>query len=485
MINPPLICKLLGSLLYIEALMFSVCLGVGLWYGENDILTFGVPVLVALLLGLVLKTRGRDAENRMSRRDGYLIVSSTWVVFSLVGMLPFIVGGYETRLAAAFFETMSGFSTTGASVFNDIDSLPHSILFWRSLTHWIGGMGIVFFTVAVLPQVGAGDLKLFSAETTGLKIGKLHPRISTTARWLWTLYLLLTVACISALYLAGMSVFDAVNHGLSTVATGGFSTHQASVEYFNSPLIETILIVFMFLSSINFTLLYLLLIKRRLRDVFRDGELRCFVTIILFCIVYIGGVLILVDGYSPLEALRYAAFHVVAIQSTTGFTSCDFMVWHPSTWMLLFFITAVGACAGSTSGGIKCVRVFTAYKIVANEFKRILHPNAILPVRIGTTTLNDAVARTIFAYFACYFILMFVGASVMMTLDIPMLDAFGLCVSSFSNVGPSIGWLVGPLDSWAALPDVALWVHSFLMLAGRLEIFSLLLPFIPMFWRDN
>ncbi len=485
MINGKLILKILGTLIFLEALLLSVCLAVGFWYGEPDVLSFGIPAFAALILGITLKLRGKGAENRMSRRDGYLIVSSTWVVFSLIGMFPFILGGHETRIAAAFFETMSGFSTTGASIFNDIDNLPHSILFWRSLTHWMGGMGIVFFTVAVLPQVGTGDLKLFSAETTGLKIGKLHPRISTTARWLWGLYLLLTVACIASLYLAGMPLFDAINHGLSTVATGGFSTHQDSIGYFNSPLLEGIITIFMFLSSINFTLLYLLLIKGKLRDVFRDGELRCFVVIILFSTLYIAGVLCLMNGYAPLDALRYASFHVVALQSTTGFTSCDFMLWHPTTWMLLFFITAIGACAGSTSGGIKCVRILTSYKILVNEFKHILHPHAVLPIRIGGITVTDVVSRTIFAYFVCYFLLMFVGSAVMMSLGIPMLDALGLCVSSFSNVGPSIGWMVGPLDSWAVLPDTALWLHSFLMLAGRLEIFSLLLPFIPMFWRDN
>ena len=485
MINSKIICSLIGTLLFLEALLLAVCLGLGVYYGETDYLTFGIPMLVAVAIGIGLKVWGRGAENRMSRRDGYLVVSATWVVFSLIGMLPFLISGCETRVAAAFFETMSGFSTTGATVLNNIDSLPHSILFWRSLTHWMGGMGIVFFTIAVLPQVGSGEQKLFSAEATGLKIGKLHPRISTTARWLWGLYLLLTVACTGALTLGGMDVFDAVNHGLSTVATGGFSTHQASIEYYDSILIEGIVVVFMFFSSINYTLLYLLIIKGRLRDVWRDGELRCFIVLLAFIIIYMSGVLYFMDGYTPAEALRYSVFHVVSLQSTTGFTACDFMTWHPSAWMLLFFVTAIGACAGSTSGGIKCVRVLTAYKVLVNEFKHILHPRAVLPVRIGGSVVTETVIRTIFSYLICYFLLMFVGASVMMAIGIPMLDSISLCMSSFSNVGPSIGWMVGPLDSWDVLPDIGLWTHSFLMLAGRLEIFSLLLPFMPAFWRDN
>lgn len=485
MINSKIICSLIGTLLFLEALLLAVCLGLGIYYGETDYLTFGIPMLVAVAIGIGLKVLGRGAENRMSRRDGYLVVSATWVVFSLIGMLPFLISGCETRVAAAFFETMSGFTTTGATVLNNIDSLPHSILFWRSLTHWMGGMGIVFFTIAVLPQVGSGEQKLFSAEATGLKIGKLHPRISTTARWLWGLYLLLTVACTGALTLGGMDVFDAVNHGLSTVATGGFSTHQASIEYYDSILIEGIVVVFMFFSSINYTLLYLLIIKGRLRDVWRDGELRCFIVLLVFIIIYMSGVLYFMDGYTLAEALRYSVFHVVSLQSTTGFTACDFMTWHPSAWMLLFFVTAIGACAGSTSGGIKCVRVLTAYKVLVNEFKHILHPRAVLPVRIGGSVVTETVIRTIFSYLICYFLLMFVGASVMMAIGIPMLDSISLCMSSFSNVGPSIGWMVGPLDSWDVLPDIGLWTHSFLMLAGRLEIFSLLLPFMPAFWRDN
>lgn len=485
MINAKIIYKVLGTLLFIEAFLLLACLGMGLGYGESDWQMFGLPALLTVLLAAVFKTQGRGAENRMSRRDGYLIVSLTWVVFSAIGMLPFIVGGHETRVAAAFFESMSGFTTTGASVLDNIDALPHSLLFWRSVMHWLGGMGIVFFTIAVLPTMGTGDLKLFSAEATGLKMGKLHPRISTTARWLWGLYILLTGACTASLYLGGMDLFDAVNHGLSTVSTGGFSTHQDSIAWFRSPTIEYIEMAFMFIGSINFTLLYLFIIKRRWRDVFRDGELRCFLVLCAFVTLYTAGVLFFTENYSAEQALRYAAFHTISLQSTTGFTSYDFMAWHPSTWMLLFFVSAVGACAGSTSGGIKCVRILTAYKMMVGEFRHILHPRAVIPVRINRTTLSEDVSHTIFAYFVTFFLLIFVSATAMMCMGIPMLDSVSLGVASFSNAGPSIGYMVGPLDSWSRLPDTALWINSFLMLAGRLEIFSLLLPFMPAFWRDN
>lgn len=485
MLNPPLIYKALGILLLLEALLLAACGGIGVALGETHYATFGVPTLVATGLGGALCFWGRKAENRMSRRDGYLIVSLTWVVFSVVGMLPFLVGGHEPRLAAAFFETMSGFTTTGASVLNNIDALPASILLWRSMTHWLGGMGIVFFTTAILPGMGMGDQKLFSAEATGLKLGKLHPRISTTARWLWSLYLLLTVACSVALYFGGMSVFDAINHGMSTVATGGFSTHQASMAYFNSPRLQYIITLFMFLAGINYTLLFLVLIKGRLREVLRDGELRCYIGVFLGAAVSIAGILYFVDDYKLEPAIRAAFFNTASLQTTTGFSDEDFMIWHPTTWLILSAISIVGACAGSTSGGLKIVRIFTSYKLAVAEFRQILHPHAVLPVRINRQQVGAGVARTIFVFFVVYFMLIMTAALAMTALNLPLLDAFGLAISSFSNVGPSIGHVVGPLGSWGCLDDATLWINSFLMLAGRLEIFSLLIPFTPAFWRDE
>lgn len=279
MINYKIILKVLGSLVILEAVMFVSCLILGFSYGERQWTDFGIPAILATVIGISLLVLGRKAENRMSRRDGFLSVSLSWIMFCIVGTMPFLISGYEPRFAAAFFETMSGFTTTGATVLNNIDQLPHSLLLWRSITHWFGGMGIVFFTIAILPTMGTGDLKLFSAEASGLKLDKLHPRISTTARWILVVYMALTLSCIVAYHLGGMTAFDAVNHAFSTVATGGFSTHQASFAYFHSPRLELIASVFMILSGINFSLLYLLIIKRRFKKVFTDGEVRYFLTI--------------------------------------------------------------------------------------------------------------------------------------------------------------------------------------------------------------
>ncbi len=485
MLNLPLIYKALGTLLQLEALMLAACFGMGFWFNETQHLTFGLPVVVALVCGTLLRFFGRNAENRMGRRDGFLIVSVTWVAFSLVGMLPFLVGGYQPRVAAAFFETMSGFTTTGATAFFDVDALPRSILLWRCMTHWIGGMGIVFFTIAILPNMGGGDLKLFSAETTGLKMAKLHPRISTTARWMWSLYLLLTLACTGAYFWGGMGWFDAICHGLSTIGTGGFSTHTDSIAWFKSDRLQWISTVFMFLASINCTLLYLFFIKRRMRNVFHDDELRCFIVIFFVAALSIMGILMYADHLDFLTALRSAFFNTASLQSTTGFTDEDFMNWHPTIWLILSLISIIGACAGSTSGGLKCIRVLMVWRLTKAEFKKMLHPHAVLPVRINNMLITGQMARTVFVFFVVYFLLIMLATFAMVAMGLSLLDAFGLAISAFSNIGPSIGHLIGPLGSWGMLNDTVLWINSFLMLAGRLEVFSLLLPLTPAFWRDE
>lgn len=469
-------------MLYLLALLMSICFGMSYWFNEGSThLAFGIPMLIAFVAGALLQYFGRHAENCMGRRDGFLIVSLTWIVFSVIGMLPLIISGCQPRVSAAFFETMSGFTTTGATALDNIDSLPYSILTWRSMTHWIGGMGIVFFTIAVLPNMGDGGTKLFSAESTGLKIGKLHPRISTTARWMWSLYLLLTLTCTAAYYWGGMSLFDAVNHGLSTIGTGGFSTHQDSIAFFKSNRIQWIATLFMFIASINCTLLYLFFVKRRFKDVWHDGELRCFLVIFFTAALSITGILYFVEGIDIMSSLRIAFFNTVSLQSTTGFSDEDFMIWHPTIWLILSFISIIGACAGSTSGGLKCIRVLMVWKLTKTEFRQMLHPHAVLPVRINNTQITAQMGRTVFAFFVVYFILIMVACFFMVAMGHTLLDSFGLAISSFSNIGPSIGHQVGPLGSWSCLNDATLWINSFLMLAGRLEIFSLLLPFTPAF----
>lgn len=495
MINFRIVLSTLGSLLYIESLLLALCMGVGAIYQESAFWPFGVPTLLSACMGFGMTMMGQGAENRVSRRDSYLVVSLTWIIFSAIGMIPFLLSGVTDRPAVAFFEAMSGFTTTGSTAFADVDALPHSILFWRSISHWLGGMGIVFFTLAVLPNMSNGDQKLFSAEATGLKMGKLHPRIGTTARWLWGLYSVLTVCCIVALSLAGMHPFDAVNHALSTVATGGFSTHTDSIAWFNSPTIEITEIVFMLMASINFSLLYIMLFKHNFQALRFDTELRVFIRVMLVSIILLTIIITPRDIFQfesigamaekILECLRRAAFNCVSIMSTTGFTNEDFMDWHPNGWILITLIGVSGACAGSTSGGIKLIRVITCAKVVINEFRRALHPNAVIPIRLNRSVMPEGVIRTVFGFFVAYCFILCISICIMSCYGYPLVDCFGIGISSLSNIGPTVGRELGPLDPWCELPDGMLWLNSFLMLCGRLEIYSLILPFVPAFWKKN
>ncbi|MBR1594145.1 MAG: TrkH family potassium uptake protein [Alloprevotella sp.] len=485
MLNHRTIQNALGQLLFVEAVMLTACLGVGIVYHESDYLPFGLSALVALVLGLLLRAGGRGSDGTMGRRDGYIVVTLCWVLFSFVGTLPFLLSGAEPRPSAAFFETMSGFTTTGATALSRIDDLPHSILFWRSLMHWVGGVGIIFFMAALLPQMDMGGQKMFAAETTGLKISKLHPRFATTAHWLGGLYFVMTAVCAVAYYLAGMGPFDALNHAMSTMSTGGSSTHAASIAWFHSPALEWVVVVFMFLGGVNFTLLFLLIVKRRLRPLRRDGEFRVYVGLLTCVALFCALSLFLSQGRGLPESLRVGFFHVTALMTTTGFTTENFMSWPVWLWMPLMFVTAIGACAGSTSGGIKIVRLLAIWKVTTREFRRMLHPRAVFPIRVNGTLIDNNLVRSIFVFFVCYFALTFVGTILMMCMGISLLDSVSCCITALSNVGPGIGYMVGPLDSYAAYPDGALWINAFLMLAGRLEIFAVLLVFVPEFWRKS
>ncbi len=485
MINWKIIYRMLASLLWIEALMLLTCQGVGIFYEETDYTSFTIPAVLSVLLSIFFSVLSRGGDSYMGRRDGFLSVSASWVTFTAIGMLPLVLSDTAPRISAAFFETMSGFSTTGATALENIDDLPHSILFWRSLIHWTGGVGIVFFTVALLPSMGTSGLKLFSAESSGLKLGRLHPRIGTTARWLWGVYLLLTLLCGLAFYLGGMTPFDAVNHAFSTIATGGFSTHQASFAYFDSPTLDAIASFFMVVAGVNFTLLYLLLVRGRFRQVSRDSELRTYLSLLVGISLFLAAVLAISSRYTLLGSVRYAVFYTASLLSTTGFTSVDPMTWPSVTWIVLVVTSIVGACAGSTTGGIKIFRMLTCFKLFGAEFKRILHPAAVIPLRINGISLPSHIAQSVVAFFVAYAALTFGGALLYALMDVPLLDSLTMTLSMLSNAGPAYGNLIGPLASWSTQSDAALWLGSFLMLAGRLEIFTLLLPFVPAFWQDN
>ena len=485
MINWKLIFKILGSLLFIEAMFMLLCLTMTVIYGESDYLMFLVSTAITASGGFLFRYLGYGAENSLNRRDAYVVVTLTWVVFSVFGMSPFLIDGSLNSLTDAFFETMSGFTTTGATIIDDVESLSHGLLFWRSLMQWIGGLGIVFFTVAVLPSLVGGSVKVFAAEATGPMRSKMHPRLSTSAKWIWSIYLLLTLACALSFWACGMDWFDATNYSMSTTATGGFSTHNGSTVFLGSPAIEYLAILFQFLAGINFTLLYLCFFKLKVGAIARNPEFRLYVVTIAVSTLWIMYLLITRMGYEVEPALRSSLFQVVSFITTTGLSNTDAGAWPHITWVLLGILMFMGACAGSTTGGFKSIRVLMLLRVLRNEFHHILHPNAVLPVRVGGQNVSQGRLVTLLAFFTLYIAMLLFTATVMSLSGIDILNSLTIALSLISNVGAGLDTNIGPQMSWADIPCAIKWLCSFLMLVGRLEIMAVLVLFTRSFWQRN
>lgn len=474
----------MGFLFFIETGFLILCSLLAVYYRESDVSAFLTSAAITAGAGILASLFGKNAEKKISRRDGYVVVTFAWVFFSLFGMLPFYISGYIPRITDAFFETMSGFTTTGASILDNIESLPHGLLFWRSMTQWIGGLGIVFFTIAVLPVFGVGGVQLFAAEATGPTHDKVHPRIGVTAKWIWSIYLGLTITEIFLLLFGGMNLFDSVCHSLTTTATGGYSTKQNSIAAFNSPYIEYVITLFMFLAGINFTLLYLLFLKGNFKRLFNDTEFHWYVGTVAFFTIFTTTTLIWTSPMGMEESFRKAIFQVVSLQTTTGFISADYMTWVPVLWTLVCIIMLFGACAGSTTGGMKCIRIAIMNRVAKNELKHIIHPNAILPVRINRQVISPTTQSTILAFTFLYIAIILIGWIVLLLFGVGFEEAFSVVISSLGNVGPGIG-KCGPAYSWSGLSDAAKWTSAILMLVGRLELFTVLLLFTPGFWKKH
>lgn len=483
MTNFKTIIRIIGILLLLETMMFLCCSGVSLYYGEGDSLAFWKSGAITAGVGLVLAAIGKGGDRQLTRRDGYVLVSTAWVAFSLFGMLPFYIGGYIPDITNAFFETMSGFTSTGATILDNIESQPHGILFWRSMTQWIGGLGIIMFTIAVLPIFGVSGLQVFAAEASGPTHDKVHPRIGVTAKWIWSIYTSVTAILVMLLMLGGMGWFDSVCHAFATAGTGGFSTKQASVAYYNSPYIEYVISIFMFISGINFTLL-LLFVNRKFNKIISNAELKFYFGSVTIFTAIIAVVLYYTSPMGVEESFRKSLFQVISLQTSTGFATDDYMLWKPILWGLLTLIMVMGACAGSTTGGLKCIRMVILTKVTRNEFKRIIHPNAVLPVRINKQVISPTIVSTVLAFCFLYIIIIIVCTFLMSAMGIDYHESIGCVISSISNMGPGLGEC-GPAYSWNALPDPAKWLLAFLMLLGRLELFTVLLLFSPEFWRRN
>ncbi|MDR0988365.1 MAG: TrkH family potassium uptake protein [Prevotellaceae bacterium] len=483
MIHIKTILRIIGALLLLEMGLLLVCSGISFYYNEIDLAAFWMSAGITGIVGLGLTFLGQGGERQLTRRDGYILVSLAWIVVSVFGMLPYLITGYIPDVTNAFFETISGFTSTGSSILDDIESLPHGLLFWRSMTNWIGGLGIIMFTIAILPIFGVSGLQMFAAEASGPTHDKVHPRIGITAKWIWSIYAGITAILVVLLMVGGMDWFDSVCHAFATTGTGGFSTKQASVAAFNSPYIEYVIAAFMFTSGINFTML-LYFVQRKFKKIGNDDELKWYVRSVFFFTLIIGVILYFTKHYGVEESFRKALFQVISIHTSTGFIIEDYMTWMPVTWVLFTIIMLIGACAGSTTGGIKCIRMTILGKVARGEFKHILHPNAVLPVRINKQVAPPTLQSTVLAFTFLYTCVIFISVLLMMAMGIDGLESLGCVVSAVGNMGPGLG-AAGPTYSWNALPEVAKWLMAFLMLLGRLELFTVLLLFTPGFWKKR
>ena len=483
--NTRMVFRTMGALLLIEAVFMTLALGVSLWYGEADSDVFLFSTIVTLLAGVIGLLIGRRAESRMGEREGYLIVAMVWVVFSAFGLLPYYLSGQVPSFTDAWFESMSGFTTTGATIIPDLEVITHGLLFWRSLTQWIGGMGIIVLSIAILPIFGLNGMQLYAAEVSGLTYEKVSPRIADTAKMMWSIYVLLTVTEVVALWLCGMDMFDAICHSFSTIATGGFSTHNNSLEYYDSAAIHYTVTFFMFISGINVVLLIYLL-RGKARNFFQDEELRWYsVAVLMFTVMLTVGLYIARPGWTAVQmerAFRDSIFTVISSMTSTGYTISDYMYWPVVAWVVIFFLMLTGACAGSTAGGIKWVRLAIILKNGVAEFQRRIHPNAIIPVKLNEKNVPQQTINNIMAFLIFYIFIIVITVVIFSATGVNFDESIGAAVSAIGNVGISIGQF-GPAGTYAEFPTVAKWVMSFVMLIGRLEIFTVLLLFTRALWR--
>jgi trk system potassium uptake protein len=476
--------KILGLLLSIFSLALLPPLVIAHWTGDGARSAFAIAIAVIFMAGAVLWFPVRKVNRDMKLRDGFVVVVLFWVVLGTSGAIPFLlVEGLNISLADAIFESLSGLTTTGATVITGLDHLPPSILFYRQLLQWLGGMGIIVLAVAILPILGVGGMQLYRAETPGpMKDAKLTPRITETAKALWYIYLGLTVACGLAYFLAGMDLFDAISHSFSTVAIGGFSTHDLSLGYFDDAVIETIAVVFMFLAGINFSLHFVAWRYRNFKPYWFDSEFKMYalVTLVVCLTCSIGLALTLYEG-DWVRSLRLGVFHAVSIGTTTGFTTTEFQSWPGFLPLLLLFASFVGACAGSTGGGMKVVRILLLYKQGRREIHRLIHPNAIIRIKMGGRPVNDRVVDAVWGFFATYVAVFAVLMLSVMATGLDQVTAFSAVAACLNNLGPGFGDVTA---QYGSIPDITKYILGFAMILGRLEIFTLLVLLTPAFWQS-
>jgi trk system potassium uptake protein TrkH len=478
-----IILKVLGILLMVFSLTLIPPFIISLIYHDGGSSDFAFSGLGLFSLGLLLWLPNRHERHDLKIRDGFLIVVMFWTVLGFAGAIPmYFASNIYISLTDAIFESFSGLTTTGATVINGLDALPHSVLWYRQQLQWLGGMGIIVLAVAILPMLGIGGMQLYRAEMPGpMKDTKLAPRISETAKALWYIYLGLTLACALGYWLAGMDWFDAFAHSFSTVAIGGFSTHDASIGHFDSVEIELIAMFFMFLAGINFALHFSAFRNLSARPYFGDPEFKIYALLIIIGILISSGYLLYREVYLSWEdALRYGAFQTVSIATTTGFANTDFTVWPAFVPVMLIMMTFIGGSAGSTAGGMKVIRFILLAKQGSREIRRLLHPNALMPVKLHGKAIPDRVIAAVWGFFSLYVVSFIIIMLLLMALGLDQITAFSTVAATINNLGPALGQASA---NYQSLSDPAKWILTFAMLLGRLEIFTLLVLFTASFWR--
>lgn len=478
--NYKAIIRILGMLLIFNSGFIMLCLPVAIYYYE-PVTVILISSAITFVAGYLMFRMQKEAPKELKKKEGYIIVSLGWIIMSLFGTLPYLISDAIPEFTNAFFETISGYTTTGASILNDIEAKPHYILFWRSLTQWIGGMGIIVLAVAILPLLGIGGMQLFVAESPGISPDKMKPRIQDTAKRLWIIYLGLTLTECVLLMFGGMNFFDAINHSLTTMATGGFSTKQDSLAYWNSPFIHYVVIVFMMFAGTNFTITYFML-KGKIKKAFMNEEYRNYLWVLLIATLVIASFLIYGDYYGIEETFRNSLFQVVSVITTTGYITADYTAWGPGIMVLFFVMMFIGGSAGSTAGGIKIIRHIIIFKNSLLEIKRQLHPSAILPVRINAKAIEQNITFNVLAFIMLYFSIFLVGLLLMSFTELDFESSLGAVATAIGNIGPGLG-TVGPVYNFADVSHFGKWVLSFLMLLGRLELFTILILFSPLYWK--
>jgi len=477
------ILRILGILLMIFSLTQLPPVFISHYYDDGAAVAFISSFFITLIAGFLIWVPVYRVKEELRTRDGFLITVLFWTILGLFGAIPLWLSTEpDLSLVDAVFESMSGLTTTGATVITGLDHLPKSILYYRQQLQWLGGMGIIVLAVAILPMLGIGGMQLFRAETPGpVKDAKLTPRITETAKALWYIYLSLTIACATAYWLAGMSLFDAIGHSFSTVAIGGFSTYDASIGHFNNPAIEMICMVFLILSGISFALHFFAWRQRSIIHYFTDSEVRFYLGILGITALVTLFALVISQTYEPVDALRKASFMVVSIATTAGFSTADFSSWPVMLPFMLLVASFAGGCAASTGGGMKVVRLLLIFKQGHRELKRLVHPNAVIPIKLGRRAISDRVMEAVWGFFSVYLLMFIIMMIILLGTGLDQVTAWSAVAATLNNLGPGLGSVA---SHYGDINSTAKWVLCFAMLLGRLEVFTLLVLFTPVFWRS-